>query len=235
MGYLIVEMLVSLVAAFGIGFASAWLIQRVRSERRTQQLRDWVSEAEQVCARWEAALEKARYVLVDFDRAYRNTRGRPTESAPESATPGRTLDGKVVRLERLAEEQRLDSESISDWRQRYEYLGRRYTDAEDRVAELKARLARLRQDFSPARPIRAEDRLKLGTGMQEPADDLKRVSGIGPVFEQTLNEMGIRRFEQLAQLTEQDLERIAARLETVPYRIVRDRWVEQARELADRS
>ncbi len=236
MGYLIVQMLASLAAAFSIGFASAWLIQRILAKKKVQQLRHWITEAEQVCERWEEALDKARTVLVEFDRGFRKSRGRAGESAPDSATVGSELRGKIVHLERVAEATRPGARETDDWGGRYAGLGASYSDAEKRVVALKTRLARLRQQYAPALPMRAgADSSANRTGTQASSDDLKRVSGIGPTFEQTLNEMGIYRFEQLAQLTEQDLERVAARLETFPDRIIRDRWVEQARELAGPS
>lgn len=237
MGYLIAQTLASLAVAFAIGFASAWFIQYLLAKKKIQQLRSWITEAEQVCERWEVALEKARTVLVEFDRGFRYTRGEGRESALDNATKRSGLRGKIVHLERVAEQKQPGATERADWRARYEGLGASYSDAEQRVAALKSRLARLRQRYSPAPPVRAAadvPEVPVPTGAQTPVDDLKRVSGIGPTFERTLNEMGIYRFEQLAQLNEQDLERIAAKLETFPYRIVRDRWVEQARELTGR-
>lgn len=235
MGYLIIEMVASLAIAFAIGFAAAWLIQRAAAQRRTQQLRDWIIEAEQVCERWEGALERARTVLVKFDGELRYPGGRVVEGLGDGATAGSGLRGKIVHLERVVKDGRLNAGDIAEWQGRYERLNAEYDEAEQRVAALKNRLARLRQRYSPTRPLRAADAPEAPAGARESGDDLKRVSGIGPVFERTLNEMGIHRFEQLAQLTEEDLEHVAARLETFPYRIVRDRWLEQARELAGLS
>ncbi len=62
-------------------------------------------------------------------------------------------------------------------------------------------------------------------------DDLKRIRGVGPVLERTLNRLGIYRFEQIAEFDQDDIERIAAELGQFPDRINRDRWVEQARNL----
>ncbi len=141
-----------------------------------------------------------------------------------------------MHLERVAEAERTDARDTADWQKRYEDLDATYAETEQRVAELKSRLARRRQQNSPAPRMRADkDRPTISAGAREPTDDLKRVSGIGPVFERALNEMGIYRFEQLARLTDRDLERVAAKLETFPYRLVRDRWVEQARDLAGSS
>ena len=63
------------------------------------------------------------------------------------------------------------------------------------------------------------------------ADDLKAISGIGPKLEQVLNGMGLRRYADIAALTDADVARIEAEL-GLDGRIARDGWVEQARTLA---
>jgi predicted flap endonuclease-1-like 5' DNA nuclease len=62
-------------------------------------------------------------------------------------------------------------------------------------------------------------------------DDLTLINGIGPAFERALNAVGIRSFAQLAQQTPEELAiQLATRV--TAERIRRDRWIEQARELA---
>lgn len=62
-------------------------------------------------------------------------------------------------------------------------------------------------------------------------DDLKRIKGIGPAIEKTLNELGIFRLEQIAQLNEYEIDRVASRLRGFRSRIYREDWIGQAREL----
>jgi len=59
-------------------------------------------------------------------------------------------------------------------------------------------------------------------------DDLKHIHGIGPVLERTLNRLGVTRFQQIARWTDDDIERIARKLQNSE-RIRRDGWVESAR------
>ncbi len=62
-------------------------------------------------------------------------------------------------------------------------------------------------------------------------DDLKKISGVGPFIEKKLNALGIYKFEQLANLTDDDLKEIIKVIE-LPSGIVRGaNWVEQARNL----
>jgi predicted flap endonuclease-1-like 5' DNA nuclease len=60
-------------------------------------------------------------------------------------------------------------------------------------------------------------------------DDLQRIHGIGPVLERRLRRLGITRFGQIAQWTDDDIARIATQLEDSAERIRRDGWVQSAR------
>lgn len=66
-----------------------------------------------------------------------------------------------------------------------------------------------------------------------PRDDLKQIKGVGPAIEKTLNEMGISRFDQIAQMSEYDIDRVAHRLKGFRSRIYREDWIGQARDLHD--
>jgi predicted flap endonuclease-1-like 5' DNA nuclease len=66
-------------------------------------------------------------------------------------------------------------------------------------------------------------------------DDLKQIKGIGPAIEKTLNEIGIFRFQQIAEMSEYDIDRVARRLKGFHSRIYREDWIGQARELNDRN
>jgi predicted flap endonuclease-1-like 5' DNA nuclease len=63
------------------------------------------------------------------------------------------------------------------------------------------------------------------------ADDLKRIRGIGVLIEKKLNSLGITHYEQIANWTGADIERIS-RLLDFKGRIEREAWIEQARILA---
>jgi NADH-quinone oxidoreductase subunit E len=66
------------------------------------------------------------------------------------------------------------------------------------------------------------------------ADDLKRISGVGPKLEQTLNGLGIYHFAQVAAWGPDDIARVDEKL-TFKGRIERDDWVSQAAALAAES
>ena len=68
-----------------------------------------------------------------------------------------------------------------------------------------------------------------------PRDDLKQIKGVGPAIEKTLNELGIRRFDQIAAMSEYDINRVASRLKGFRSRIYREDWIGQARDLQERK
>ena len=63
------------------------------------------------------------------------------------------------------------------------------------------------------------------------ADDLKKITGIGPVLEAKLKDLGVTKYEQIANFSDEDLEKIDQAL-NFKGRIQRDDWVGQARSLA---
>ncbi len=82
-------------------------------------------------------------------------------------------------------------------------------------------------------PVKAETpkRQKIAAHVVETqADDLKRISGVGPKLEQVLNGMGVRRYADVAMWSDKDVQRIDAQL-GFGGRIARDGWVEQAKAL----
>jgi predicted flap endonuclease-1-like 5' DNA nuclease len=64
-----------------------------------------------------------------------------------------------------------------------------------------------------------------------PPQDLKRIRGIGVLIEKRLNAMQIATYEQIANWTADDIERVSRTLD-FKGRIERENWVEQARILA---
>ncbi|MEM6939834.1 MAG: hypothetical protein AAF943_15060 [Pseudomonadota bacterium] len=66
----------------------------------------------------------------------------------------------------------------------------------------------------------------------EGADDLKLISGVGPKLEQTLNELGIYRFAQVAKWGPSEIAWVDNRLR-FKGRIERDDWMSQAKILAE--
>lgn len=61
--------------------------------------------------------------------------------------------------------------------------------------------------------------------------DLKKINGIGPKIEQALNDLGVTRYEQIADWTPAQEMKMASGLGRLGARIGTDNWVVQARDL----
>jgi predicted flap endonuclease-1-like 5' DNA nuclease len=80
----------------------------------------------------------------------------------------------------------------------------------------------------PEAARRAASMRKVRTSL---ADDLKRIKGIGVLIEKKLNSLGVTTYEDIANWTSADIDRISHQLD-FKGRIQRENWVEQARILA---
>ena len=76
------------------------------------------------------------------------------------------------------------------------------------------------------------DPAETPSGDSTKPDNLQDIKGIGAVLEKKLNAMGITRFDQIAAWTEDDIAKVDDTL-NFRGRIQRERWVEQARQLAE--
>jgi predicted flap endonuclease-1-like 5' DNA nuclease len=79
--------------------------------------------------------------------------------------------------------------------------------------------------------IRAPVHRKLA-GTDEQVDDLVQLKGVGPKLADMLRDLGFVRFDQLASLSENEVERLDSQLGAFRGRLSRDRIVEQAAYLA---
>jgi predicted flap endonuclease-1-like 5' DNA nuclease len=90
-----------------------------------------------------------------------------------------------------------------------------------------------RGDFAGLRSVRSEalrgEPLRAGPAGGQ-FDDLKRIRGVGVLIEKKLNSLGVASYEQIANWTRADIDRINQILD-FKGRIERENWVEQARIL----
>jgi len=63
------------------------------------------------------------------------------------------------------------------------------------------------------------------------ADDLKKISGVGPVLQKKLNAMGLFTFDQISRMTNEDYDLFDEILGELPGRAKRDDWAGQASKL----
>jgi len=73
----------------------------------------------------------------------------------------------------------------------------------------------------------------IGEATVENKDDLKKISGVGPVYEEKLNSLGIYTFEQVSKLTPESIQAIEELTKYFPGRIEREDWMSQAKKLME--
>lgn len=95
----------------------------------------------------------------------------------------------------------------------------------------KVDLTALRSVRSEAFRGDAERSRAAESGAAARFDDLKRIRGVGVMIEKRLNSMGYHSYEQVANWTAADVDRVSQALD-FRGRIERENWVEQARILA---
>ncbi len=126
-----------------------------------------------------------------------------------------------ARAERtLRESEKSHLATLEALRSELERAQRRNAELEAQVLELGALRERL-----------SEIEARLGAAPSSDPDDLKRLRGVGPAFERGLCALGITTFQQIADFTEEDIERVARTLKVKAERIRRDDWVGSARAL----
>ena len=71
----------------------------------------------------------------------------------------------------------------------------------------------------------------IGTATKAEADDLKEINGIGPAFEEKLNEVGVYTYEQISKLKVDDRKELSAIDGITRDKIESEEWVKQAKAL----
>ena len=180
-----------------------------------ERFRDRDHEAQEI----EAELQQARERIAALEATIGpdNTRIEPVD--PNSLTDGLNasndpLDGATGEFEtELVDQNTSYNESITE------------PDADD-TPDLP--YTDLRDDEQTLQADALVNDSKLA---DDETDDLKLIKGVGPAIEKTLNDLGIYRFNQVAEMSEYDIDRVAQQLKGFRSRIYREDWVGQARSL----
>lgn len=81
-----------------------------------------------------------------------------------------------------------------------------------------------------AAPKKEEKLEALFTAPEGKGDDLKKISGVGPVLEKKLHALGIKTYAQVAAFTEEEIAKVDEVL-NFKGRITREDWISQAKKL----
>jgi len=136
--------------------------------------------------------------------------------------------------------------SMENSRKQYERDALRYREqagqSEKQSETLRMKLDDVEQSFADmatqhdeAIKVAKRDKAAKATNGQKPAeqevDDLTEIVGIGKVFQQTLNELGIYSYRQIASFGPSDVARVNMQLKEFKGRMEQDDWIGQAKDL----
>lgn len=230
--------------------ANAKLAQLDRLETENDALKNQLTEARSS----SADLEKSRARTATLEAELKQASGEAVSSEQHLARISdleRQLEACKKRSENLqtfrqnvisqplASAQLQDANTAADASSTNAEIQRR----DQRIADLERQLSAARdKPAKPASPAVNTEAwrdtgswkkgvTKLGTPGSDHVDDLKVIRGIGPEMEKLLNSFEIVSWEQLAALTDDEVQKVDAALTDFPGRIVRDEWVSQAQEI----
>jgi NADH-quinone oxidoreductase subunit E len=174
---------------------------------------------------------------------------KPAEPAPEPTTPGRKRKvseesapalkepkgaPKVSTATAEAERRQVNEAAHADGTPKAA-MREGATGAESPAGKIDGGKADTKAERAPAPPTVVSPTVDAaGPIFQAPAgqkDDLKLISGVGPVMEGRLNAAGVTTWAQLAAMTPDDVAKLEAHL-SFPGRVARDQWIRQAEALA---
>lgn len=112
--------------------------------------------------------------------------------------------------------------------QQSETLQIRLDEVEKNFADMEKQQ---RKALSDARNAAAAKKSNGKTPPQQEHDDLKEIVGIGKAFEQTLHELGIFSYRQIANFGMSDIARVNLQLKEFKGRMEQDDWIGQAKDL----
>lgn len=206
---------------------------RLAAEQQARQIRH---EREAIEARLEGLLEESRTERRNQEDRARGEALQHAAALQEQDSLIRSLRQELVELESLRQDLARKQAQLA---QAEERRVMEVSEREEEIAALRRRLVEYRvaqglMGKATARQPEAEGEgtpaAKPGNGSGHPKDDLKKIHGIGPVIERVLNRMGMYTFLQIAQMDQTDIVRVADKLNTFPDRIVRDNWIEGAKQ-----
>jgi predicted flap endonuclease-1-like 5' DNA nuclease len=216
--YLIAQMLACLLFTAALALIAGWLLRGIGARAQLE-----------VMARER---DEHRRRITALEERLASTPPPPSNAVPAGPTVvqmRRESDAQALtvlrdRLGQLDSVARLQAERMAD-------LGQQLREKDQLLENLKQQLEHDRaKNPSQVRP-QAGAPTGLLTEPPHETDRLQAISGIGPVIERVLNELGIYRFGQLARLTPDNIEWLASRIGWFPQRIQRDDWIGQARRL----
>jgi predicted flap endonuclease-1-like 5' DNA nuclease len=226
----ILEILIMILVAFLVGFTGSWLI----SEKTFLLVRGQLRRAEHDNAILNDQLE-------GVERESENVRKHLAQWQQEVAVLAQRNKATEPLLVRAQSQVVALEDELRLYQRRYENLKAESDAVRDLAEKLRKELAQERagtvvqkKEAEPKpvdTPTTATPRSRFTPSTWQTKNDLTKISGIGPVIQKRLNEIGIYSFQQISELTPEMIDRVALAIKFFPDRIGRDNWIGQAAAL----
>ena len=226
--------------------------QKEASARRTQQvqtLQKQVAElrdsAQSEHAQEAAAQNERGLLQIEREELQARIKRLETEAkrGPDKEEAGTSREPELrAQLGALKEKLAGREYNVSRLESQLQESRARISELETNLRTWKHRISPLAQQLQLQRnlirkscnnggAVSKDEPTDIAPATRPPADDLKRIRGIGPGLERRLHAVGIRHYSQLAGLSANEIGELATRLAIAPSLPARDCWIEQAKGL----
>ena len=216
-------------------------------QKQNQDLRQQLAASDRRIAELESNTSNSSAIEREFgmlrierdELAARISRMETELAHQESTTESNEYEVEIARMRAEMGELR---ETLATRDRRIHDLDLQLRDSTERTRQLQIKLDNWKQRVSPlTQKIKQQKELikKFSTydeaapHSESTGDDLKAIQGIGPALERRLQQHGIRHYQQLADMTADELADIARKLAIAPHLAERDAWIQQARDLQE--
>jgi predicted flap endonuclease-1-like 5' DNA nuclease len=244
----IIEILVMLLVAVLIGFGIAWFLRQTVIDQNQSAITDLlnaqklaISEETEARFRAEKQLEKAEQKLAraqeTFKEDFQNLSKERDRIKEELEQNRDEASRKRDELQSLKPKVQLADVELGRISVQIRQLENQLAESKSANQKLETELEECRASKNSGRkePVFSDfiagQRLGISEASANEKDDLKLISGIGPVIEKKLNAIGIYTFKQISEFTPYAIEQVTAAIKFFPDRIGRDNWIGQAAAL----
>ena len=126
---------------------------------------------------------------------------------------------------------------LSQWKRRVPPLINRYKTLSLENKKLKNELKDAQQIIALSEVMNTPDKTKtvISLNNYRSRDNLQKIRGVGPSTEKTLNKHDIFRYNQIATISEYEIEEIAKEIKGLKSQIHRENWIGQAELLINQT
>ena len=132
---------------------------------------------------------------------------------------------------------RILSRELTQWKKRVRPLVDRHKALVEENKKLKKQLLETQRIISTLEIINSPNKSKtvIDLNNYRSRDNLQTIRGIGPSIEKILNKYDIYRYEQIANISEYEIEAVARDIKGLKSQIYREDWIGQAEYLVNRK